>query len=474
MAVGGSRARRALVAAIASAAAALSVVPAATAASENAYVTTLGSGVFAFDVIEGTGGLQVVQGSPFPAGNDGFGVTATPNRRHLYVSNYGNSTVGIYGIGNGGALSPAGTASTPKPVLSATTPDGRYLYVANDGAPGGVSGFGIDRDTGALAPVPNSPVAATTPAPFGVAISPDGQFAYVTNVGNSPSEPGSVSVFGIDNSTGALTEIAGSPYTLEIAPGGIAMTPDGQRLYIANGESATISGFARNADSGALTPLTNSPFPAGNGEPTGVAITPDGRHLYTAVSSMVTEADNRVAGFSIDQSSGALAAVPGSPYAAGLGPQYLAITGDGAHMYVTNNGSQDMTGYSIDASNGALSPLADSPFFVAMNPLGIAIPHEPSNKFKFGKLRKLKRKGKARLKLELPAPGHVELAGNGVRKRSRDVAEAEPRFNITAQSEKKLKLRAGGKVKVKVKAKFTPDGGSRRVKQKKVRLVRKR
>jgi 6-phosphogluconolactonase len=460
-------------AAIVTVAAALTSAPAATA-SDVAYVTTLGSGVFAYDIDPAGGALTPLQGSPFPAGNDGFGVTATPDRRHLYVSNYGSNTLSVFNIAaNTGALTPAGSpVATPQPVLSATTPDGRFLYVANDGSPGSVSGFAIDSSSGALSPVPGSPVAATDPGPFGPVVSPDGRYLYVSNTGNSPASPGSVSAYRIDQDTGALTEIGGSPFTLQIAPGGVAMTPDGERLYVANGESGTISAFTRNADSGALTPISGSPFPAGNGEPTGLAIGPDGSHIYSANSSMVTEADNQVHAFAIDPGTGALSEVAGSPYDAGLGPQYAAITGDGAHLYVTNNGSQDITGYAIDPASGGLSPLGSSPFATGTNPLGITIPR-PSNEFSFGKLRKLKRKGKARLTLELAGPGKVELAGTNVKKRTKHPEGTSQRLSVAPTGKAKRKVRKRGKAKVEVDATYTPDGGTPSTQSKRIRVIRR-
>ncbi len=448
---------------------------AAAGTPENAYVTTLSSGVFGYDVGSG-GALMGLQGSPFPAGNDGFGVTATPDRRHLYVSNYGDNNLSTFDVAQGGALEPVGaTTATPSPVLSAVTPDGRYLYVANDATdtdPGSVSGFAIDPSSGKLTPVPGSPVKASDLGPFGVVVSPDGRFLYVSNTGNSPSSPGSVSAYRIDGKTGAISELGGSPYTTGIAAGGVAMTPDGKRLYVANGESATISAFARDADSGALSPVSGSPFSAGTGEPTGLAITPDGRHLYSANGSPEVQADNKVHAFTV-ASSGALKEIQGSPYAAGFGPQFAAISGNGAHLYVTNNGSQDISGYSIDASSGALSKLGGSPFATGKNPLGITIPHEPSNDFGFGKVKRLKGKAKAKLSLSVPGPGKAKVGGRGVKNRGRHVKVLEPRLLVSATGKAKRHLRRHGHVSVRVKATFKPDGGSSRTKTKRVRLVKR-
>jgi 6-phosphogluconolactonase len=478
-----SRRHRFLVAAILMAAAVLAnVSPAAGASSpEGAYVTTLSSGLFAYGIDSTGGALTPLQGSPFPAGQGGFGVTPTPDRRHLYVSNYGSHSISAFDVGASGALSAVHGSpfAAPQPVLSAATPNGRYLYVANDvgndGDPGSVSGYGIDSGTGKLTPVPGSPVRASDIGPFGVAVSPDGNFLYVSNTGNSPSTAGSVSVYRIAGKTGRITEIAGSPYGAGIAPAGVAMTPDGDHLYVANGESATISAFTRDSDSGALTPVPNSPFSAGNGQPAGLAITPDGRYLYSASGSEATPADNRVHAFAIDPGSGALAEVKGSPYPAGFGPQFAAITGDGAHLYVTNNGSQDVSAYAIDASSGALTELPKSPFATGDAPLGIAIskPPKPSNQFSFGKLEQLKQKGKARMSLSVPGPGLVKLAGKGVKKRKRHVTRAAPRFLVASSGGARQRLRSRGHVSVKVKATYRPDGGTARTETKHVKLIRR-
>ena len=41
------------------------------------------------------------------------------------------------------------------------------------------------------------------------------------------------------------------------------MTPDSRYLYVANGGSGSISGFAIDASSGALSPVPGSPFASG-------------------------------------------------------------------------------------------------------------------------------------------------------------------------------------------------------------------
>jgi hypothetical protein len=67
----------------------------------------------------------------------------------------------------------------------------------------------------------------------------------------------------------------------------------------------------------------------------------------------------------IDSSSGALAAVSGSPFATtGRGPSF--VTASGAFVYVTDAITNDIAAFSI-GSNGSLTAVPGSPFNVAVS-----------------------------------------------------------------------------------------------------------
>jgi Lactonase, 7-bladed beta-propeller/Tn3 transposase DDE domain len=97
-----------------------------------------------------------------------------------------------------------------------------------------------------------------------VATSSHAQFVYVANSGD-----GTVSGYTVDSNTGALAPINGSAFTSgsgpSSAPVSVAVDPSGKFAYVANFNSAPsiVSGFTIDQVSGALTPATNSPFPAG-------------------------------------------------------------------------------------------------------------------------------------------------------------------------------------------------------------------
>ena len=356
---------------------AFALLPAASASADVAYVTTLNSGVQAYKVTA-TGALKRLNASPFPAGNDGFGVSATPDGRFLYASNYGNQTLSGYSVAPGtGSLSPLAGSPFPtrQAVLSAVTPDGSKLYVVGDGDPGVVTGYHIDPATGALKRIKTLPVRVGN-VPYGVAVSQDGGFLYVSNGGTFPTS-GSISVFRIAPGTGRLSEIDGSPFTAGPDTAGLAVTPDDKHVYAANSVSETVSAYTRNPTTGALTPVAHSPFPAGPEEPTGLVVTPDGKHLYTANASQADPTRSDVIGFSINAGTGALTQVSGSPTPAGSGATLAALTPDGSKLYVTDNAGGTLSGYAVDAGSGALTELAGSPFPTRPHPLGITVVAPP-------------------------------------------------------------------------------------------------
>lgn len=81
---------------------------------------------------------------------------------------------------------------------------------------------------------------------------------------------------------------------------------------------ATVDGYAIDNTTGGLTKLTGSPFSA-SGPSRGVAVDPSGKFLYFA--------DSTLEGDSINASTGALKVLSGSPYGAGSGPMDVCLAG---------------------------------------------------------------------------------------------------------------------------------------------------
>jgi YVTN family beta-propeller protein len=82
--------------------------------------------------------------------------------------------------------------------------------------------------------------------PFGVAVTPDGSKVYVANQGSN-----NVSVIATATNT-----VVGSPITVGLVPFGVAVTPDGSKVYVANQFSNTVSVIATATNTVVGSPIT--------------------------------------------------------------------------------------------------------------------------------------------------------------------------------------------------------------------------
>jgi 6-phosphogluconolactonase (cycloisomerase 2 family) len=309
--------------------------------------------------------------------NDSGGIVANSSSKFLYVSDFGNGEIDAFTINKStGALtqvtgSPFSTGPAPSGGM-AVDPQTRFLYLTNSS---GVLGYTINSSTGALTAISGSPFPAGN-TPIQVIIDPTGKFLYASNNGDSI---GTISAYSIDSNTGVLTAVAGSPFVTQAnfpGPAGFAFGGGGKFLYVGMAGTANannvITGFAVDSTTGALTQIASSPFVAGK-DPGHIASDPAGKFLFSANSQ-----DNTVSAFTIDGSSGALTPIVGSPFSAGGGPVTLAVDTTGAFVYVgmqppATTGTQGLSVFSVNATSGALTPVAGSPFATDQFFYGVAV-----------------------------------------------------------------------------------------------------
>jgi 6-phosphogluconolactonase (cycloisomerase 2 family) len=179
---------------------------------------------------------------------------------------------------------------------------------------GSVSAFAVEQATGRLQSVKGSPFSTAGKDSIAAALDPFMRFLFVAN-----QVSGDVSVFDVASS-GALKLVPGSPFSSGSGARSTAITPDGKFLYVANALADSISAFSIDLNSGALIPVSGSPFAIGAGTgPASLALNPSGTCLYVAASDI-----NRILAFSI-AADGLLAPVPGAPFSSGLNPSEIGI-----------------------------------------------------------------------------------------------------------------------------------------------------
>jgi 6-phosphogluconolactonase (cycloisomerase 2 family) len=285
-------------------------------------------------------------------GQGATGVTISPDGRSLYVVSAGQFTSGTgkisqFTINADGTLSPKTPATVTAGVYPyaplVITPDGRRAYVANEGD-STVSEYDVAAD-GTLSP--KSPATVALPArPAGLAVSPDGQSLYVSDqlANNTPgSQPNTIAQFTI-NADGTLSPKTPAVVATPGAPLAIAVSPDGLSLYVT--VHAALAEYTINPD-GTLSPKT--PASAATGaNPNSIAMSTNGRNVYVGNAS-----DGSVSQFTTT-ANGTLA--PDTPPAVSgtYSTWGIALSADGRSAYVTDS-DELLTQYSIGA-DGTLSP----------------------------------------------------------------------------------------------------------------------
>jgi 6-phosphogluconolactonase (cycloisomerase 2 family) len=175
-----------------------------------------------------------------------------------------------------------------------------------------------------------------------------------------------------DPNSGVLTQIAGSPFPAGDGAESMVVHPSGKFLYVANpGDAENDISLFTIASDGTLTEVTPrfSVEPLGS-QPQQLAMDPSGNFLYC-----LNVGSNNISVFSIDSSAGALTPVTGSPFFLGLAPQYMVLAPSGNLLYVSSSvgfGQSLGTIEGFSVSSGVLTPLPVTPSEGA-NPSGLAI-----------------------------------------------------------------------------------------------------
>lgn len=243
------------------------------------------------------------------------------------------------------------------------------------------------------------------PGPFmgsrAIALSPNGKNVYVAS-----SKSDAIAIFRRNERTGALTQPRGAAGCIAAkgasgcatavglnGPNSVAVSPDGLNVYATSRASNTVSVFRRNRLTGALTQLpagagciSGLPVPnCANGRalvaPDVVVVSPDGKNIYVG-----SFAGNAVASFERSRSSGALTQPDGSAgcvaeatsgCASGIAlgaPEGMAISSDGARVFVASALSNAVAVLSRDPSTGTLSQAGDGSGCIANAPLTGCVP----------------------------------------------------------------------------------------------------
>ena len=180
----------------------------------------------------------------------------------------------------------------------------------------------------------------------GLVVSPDGLHVYLADVIGGPG----LLLFDRDPLSGALTfrDLQGGPFD----GFGLVMSPDGAHVY--GGTFHGVQGFSRNGATGELAPVNSVVLPGVT--PRRVAISPDGAHLY--FGNYATP--GKIAVLARDALTGSISLVEthdeGVSGVTGLdGAIGVAVSPDGAHVYVAGFEDDAIAVFARNATTGALT-----------------------------------------------------------------------------------------------------------------------
>lgn len=269
-----------------------------------------------------------------------------------------------------------GIADLLRPSAIAVAPDGRHLY-ATSLAGDALLQFARDN-AGKLAFVRSYTVQsagfgdARLDAPRALVVSRDGKFVYVASEADD-----ALSVFSRDAATGTLAfvqsqqegaadpDAQGGTVRGLSDPVALALSPDGAHLYVGASSGDSVAAYARNAGSGRLGFVEVETHGSDDGgdagaavsgldDASGVAVSPDGAQVY-----VTARGSHSVAVFDRTPASGRLsfagAHIDGAQGVDGIGnAAALSLSPDGLHLYVAGAGDNAVALFDR-AANGALT-----------------------------------------------------------------------------------------------------------------------
>ncbi|MGC2236158.1 MAG: beta-propeller fold lactonase family protein [Pyrinomonadaceae bacterium] len=252
-----------------------------------------------------------------------------------------------------------------------------YLYVLSqqNGAPNQIYCFKVNETTGTLVPAAGFPVSSGGNGVTGtqselLTIDRASNRLYAINKGSN-----TVGAFTINTTTGALTPMPFSPLTVVTNAVTIAVHPTGSPLVVGGNTGTPLSGVYR-ADSFDITSTTatqaaGSPFNTGGARPFSSVFSRDGNYYYVGGALSTT-----FAGLSVDTGTDILTTLPSSPYNVGSPTTLAYATDTQGRLFTANRTDGGLRVFTT--SGGVPTAVSGSPFATSFTGLtdGVLSPNE--------------------------------------------------------------------------------------------------
>jgi len=348
----------------------------------------------AFRIMNNTGNLVSVQGSPYGSGGTNpVRSLVSSTGRYIYVLNqgtpssdssgnvtYSGSNIAIFSVGGSGnlAFQQSYTSQGTGSLRFGFSSTGTFLYVLDkympvQNASGGFVNASTTQSTTFPCPDPTTP-GLWRPVGDLTAFSVDtntGRLSLITNNQQQDSSGTQLTTF----------PVGCNPIDVKVSAGFIFVTDNGPEPT--TGLTQTVFEYSLNATNGQLTLTQNSELPTGATQISAIGSDQASKYIY-----ILDTGGNQIFYYTIG-TNGLLQAVTGSPtanVASAVNPVALTSDSKSKFLYIANAGPASGTtnpnsvisAFTI-AANGVLAPVAPSTFNTGSGPQCIL--EDPSNQY---------------------------------------------------------------------------------------------
>ncbi len=303
---------------------------------------------------------------PAGAGGIPYDVTVDPQGRFVFVANWAAASISTFQINpeTGGLTMVEGSPFFTgfNPYRLAVDPAGRFLYVTQFSS-SEVAVHAIEGDTGKLSIIDGSPFSTGGLGPVAVNFSSDGEQLYVPNY-----ESNDISLFDVNKASGALhlrevVKTRSGPWFVALSKPMPAPEKGGGSLLLAQGDG----GMVRLRVSGKKVQPQE-----GVGHTVDViemARMPGGNFVYA-----LDKTKGEIITFRLTSEKGLLTPVKDGVVATGRQPSDMTVDVNGWYLYVTNASDNNMIVYYLDPQTGIPRRAHKSPFILTgRNPLSVVL-----------------------------------------------------------------------------------------------------
>jgi 6-phosphogluconolactonase len=271
----------------------------------------------------------------------------------------GGSGVAAFAVGDGGDLTPIGSAVNPDGggAHIAVHPSGRFLLTAQYGG-GSTALFPLDAGgrPGTPTVVEHSGGSGVvegrqdSPHPHYCGFSPDGRFAFVPDLGMD-----AVVIYQIDPATLTITQHGLAKSVPGGGPRHMRFSPDGRFIYLLNELSLSVTTFAYDAGAGTAAQVGTTPALSDEAKAAEafnsaaeILVHPDGRSVYSS-----NRGHDSVTVYRSDPATGKLTVTEVEPVR-GAWPRNINLDPTGRFLLAAGADSNTVSVFRIDPEDGSL------------------------------------------------------------------------------------------------------------------------